>query len=629
MSLLRGAWKLLVGVKDGLVLIFMLLFFAALYAVLTMRPSPASISNGALVLDLNGSIVEQPTEQSAFATFTTGSSVTREYRLRDVVRALDTAATDNRVKAVVLDLDRFIGGGEVALEAVGDAIQRVRDAKKPVLAYAAGYTDDSYQLAAHASEVWLNPLGMAAFTGPGGSQLYYKGLMDKLGVTAHVYRVGEFKSAVEPYTRADQSPEARQANEALANALWQGWQADVSAARPKAKLAAYIANPTTSMTIGKGMAEAAMAGGIVDTLGDRTAFGKRVAQIAGADSGKPMGSYKRIRYDDWVAANPLSTSGEPIGVVTIAGEIVDGDAPEGTAGGATIARLIHKGLADNKLKALVVRVDSPGGSVLASEQIRGAVLDAKQAGLPIVISMGSVAASGGYWVATAGDHIFAEPTTITGSIGVFGVLPTLENALGKIGVTSDGVATTPLSGQPDLVGGTTPEFDTLMQTGIEDIYTRFITLVSQARKIPVERVNEIGQGRVWDGGSARQLGLVDGFGSLDAAVAEAAKRAKVDPGKVRLIYLEKPVDMLTQFLRDASRPDDEDEAAETGSADVLTRLARRQTALLATAIADARMLATGPAVQARCLECATLAGTPKFQQQDISLMTWLARRLAQ
>lgn len=628
MSLLRGAWKLLVGVKDALVLIFLLLFFAALYAVLTMRPNAAAISNGALVLDLNGSIVEQPTEQSAFATFTTGSSVTREYRLRDVVRALDAAVTDNRVKAVVLDLDRFIGGGEVALETVGDAIQRVRDAKKPVLAYATGYTDDSYQLAAHASEVWLNPLGMAAFTGPGGSQLYYKGLMDRLGVTAHVYRVGEFKSAVEPYTRTDQSPEARQANEALASALWQGWQADVAAARPKARLAAYIANPTASMTVGNGMAEAAKASGIVDTLGDRTAFGKRVAQIAGSESGKPLGSYKRIRYDDWVAANPLPTSGEQIGVVTVAGEIVDGDAPEGTAGGATIARLIHKGLADNKLKALVVRVDSPGGSVLASEQIRAAVLDAKQAGLPIVISMGSVAASGGYWVATAGDHIFAEPTTITGSIGVFGVLPTLENALGKIGVTSDGVATTPLSGQPDLIGGTTPEFDALMQSGIEDIYTRFITLVSQARKIPVERVNEIGQGRVWDGGTARQLGLVDGFGSLDAAVAEAAKRAKVDPARVRLVYLEKPVDMLTQFLRDASRPSDDDEA-ETGSADILTRLARRQTALLATAITDARMLATGPAVQARCMECAALSGAPKLQQQNLSLMTWLARRLAQ
>jgi protease-4 len=620
-NLLKGAWKVLVGVKDALVLVFLLLFFAALYAALTFRPMTSSIGTGALMLDLNGAIVEQPAEQNPLAVVGGGSAPVRDYRLRDVVRALDTAVTDSRVKAVVLDLDSFTGGGQVALGTVGDALQRVRDAGKPVLAYATGYTDDAYQLAAHASEIWLNPMGIAAFTGPGGTQLYYKGLIDRLGVTAHVYRVGAFKSAVEPYTRTDQSPEARRANETLAAALWQAWQADVAAARPRARLAAYIADPAAG---GDTMAQAAIAAGIVDKLGDRTAFGKRVAELAGVDTGKPIGAFRRIAYDDWVAANPLPSGGQ-IGVVTVAGTIVDGEAPVGSAGGRTIANLIHKGLAENSLKALVVRIDSPGGSALASEQIRSALLDARQAGLPIVVSMGSVAASGGYWIAAAGDHIFAEPATITGSIGVFGVLPTFEAALAKIGVTTDGIATTPLSGQPDLLGGTTPEFDRLMQSGVEDIYGRFLSIVADARKLPVARVDEIGQGRVWDGGTARQLRLVDQFGSLDAAVAEAARRARIAPADARVVYLETPPNLLTRFLQDVSRPDPED----AGATDLLTRMARRQGVLLLNALADARALANGPAIQARCLECGAFARARPAESVDPSvlrfILNWIAR----
>ena len=261
MRVVRGLWRVLVGVKDALVLLLMLLFFGGLFAALSISPNPRLPGSGALVLALDGNLVEQPAEANPLGSITGSGPMTHEYRLRDVVRALDGATTDGNVKAVVLDLDRFVGGGQAAVATVGEAIDRVRRAGKPVLAYATGYTDDGYQLAAHASEVWLDPVGAVLLTGPGASHLYYKGLLDRLGVTAHVYKVGEFKSAVEPFIRTDQSPAAREANQALADALWGSWLADVGHARPKAALAAYVAAPQGfAARTGGDMAQAARGG---------------------------------------------------------------------------------------------------------------------------------------------------------------------------------------------------------------------------------------------------------------------------------------------------------------------------------------------------------------------------------
>ena len=249
MRVLRGLWKLLVGVKDALVLLLLLFFFGLLYAALTARPTPRLASSGALLVRLDGAVVEQPEDADPLALLSGNGPATRQYRLRDVVRAIRFAATDPAVKVVVLDLDNFTGGGQAALAAVGAALDEVRRTGKPVLAYATGYSDESYQLAAHASEVWLNPVGAVLIAGPGAPHLYYKGLLDKLGVTTHVYRVGKFKSAVEPYILTGQSPEARAANQALADSLWQSWQQDVSQARPKAKgVAAYAGDPNAART---------------------------------------------------------------------------------------------------------------------------------------------------------------------------------------------------------------------------------------------------------------------------------------------------------------------------------------------------------------------------------------------
>ncbi|USU04661.1 signal peptide peptidase SppA [Sphingomonadaceae bacterium OTU29LAMAA1] len=622
MKLVRGAWKLLVAIKDGLVLIAMLLFFGLLFAALNARPGTKAIPTGALVLDLDGTIVEQPEEQAPFAALS-GQSMPRQYRARDVLRAIDEARTDDRVKALVLDLDRFGGGYPATLNEIADAIRRFRDTKKPVLAYATAYTDSGYRLAANASEIWVNPLGGTLFTGPGGNQLYYKGLIDKLGVNTHVYRVGKFKSFVEPYTRTDQSPEAREASRQLLGSLFGQWQDAVAKARPKAQVAQFLNSPERVIVAANGdIARANLSAGIVDKLGDRTAFGQRVAALVGSDTRKPIGNFTTIRYDAWIGAHPLSKAGDGIGVVTIAGDIVDGEGGPGSAHGDTIAKLILNGLATKNLKALVVRVDSPGGSVLASERIRLAILEAKKKGLPIVVSMGGLAASGGYWVSTPGDVIFAEPATITGSIGIFGIIPTFEKTLARIGVTTDGVKSTPLSGQPDVYAGTTPELDAILQAGIENGYRQFLGRVAQSRGMTPERVDQIAQGRVWDGGTARQLKLVDRFGGLQDAIAEAAKRARLDPAKIHAEYLEKEPGFAAQIAASFAEKDDDD---ATGG-DVFARIAAERRGLLAQALGDVKRLATAGSVQVRCLECGGL-GPSDTAGSDARLLDLILARV--
>lgn len=611
MIFLKASWRFIMGLKDVLVLCFLLLFFATLYAALTLTPGerPARVHEGALLLDLNGTVVEQPRTLDPMAALAGGRAPTAEYRLRDIVDALTAARTDPKVKAVVLNLDGFLGGGQVALTRIGTALDAVRAAGKPVLAYATAYEDDGYQLAAHAGEIWLNPLGGVALTGPGGTQLYYKGLIDRLGITANIYRVGTYKSAVEPFLRADQSPEARQANQALAQSLWANWQQEVGRARPRAQIARYSADPVAMAEGAHGnLAQAALAAGLVDKLDDSAAFEARVAALAGkarsATDGAP--TFAAIDLRDYARAHAPAAGGA-VGVLTVAGEIVDGEATPGTAGGDTIVAQLNDALAQGRLKALVVRVDSPGGSVLASERIRRALVAARARGLPVVVSMGNVAASGGYWISTPANRILAEPATITGSIGVFGVLPSFEGMLAKIGITTDGVKTTPLSGEPNILGGVSPEFGRVAQLGVEDMYRRFLALVAGARHMTPQAVDRLAQGRVWDGASARRLGLVDGYGTLDDAVALAAKLAKLTPDEARASYIEPKADPFSRLVEQwMEQRSGGGEGRVRG--DLLARQAIRQQALLNRAVADARRLATGASIQAACLECAAYDG---------------------
>ncbi len=602
MQFARAAWKILVAIKDGLALILLLLFFGALYALLSSRPNIAAVNEGALLLNLEGVVVEEPAAPDIKAFLTGGSrNRVKEYRLRDIIRTIDASAKDDRVKAVVLDLSFFMGGGQTSLSAIGDALDRAKKAGKPIYAFASFYSDDSYQLAAHADQIWMDPMGGIIFAGPGGSRLYYKNLIDQLGITAHVYRVGTYKSAVEPYLRADQSPEAKEASEALYSVLWDNWLADVKKARPAAIIQPYAKDPAGFIkTAGGDYAKIAKSQKLVDSIGDRVAFGRFVAEKAGTDKLQTPDSFKTIKYENYVAANPPESGGSPIGVVTVAGAIVSGDQGPGTAASGRIAGQIYKALEENDLKALVVRVDSPGGSAFASEEIRLALADVKKAKIPVVISMGDVAASGGYWIAAAGDHIFAEPETITGSIGVFAVLPSFEKALAKWGVTADGVQTTPLSGQPDFIGGFSEDLNIILQAGVENNYADFIGLVGKARNKTPEQVNVIGQGRVWDGGTARQLGLVDSFGGMKEALAEAAKRANLKDGEYHAKYLDAPVSF--SWLPFGGIPFVQEKPARINS--VTGWVAHKQRMTLNQALATIRNLMSTDDVQALCLECA-------------------------
>ena len=618
MKFVRAIWKLLVGIKDAMVLLLLILFFAGLYGALSARPAP--IREGVLDLNLNGSVVEQPSRRE-WSEVASGSRV-QEYRLRDLVAALDKAKDDSRVKAVALDLDGFTGGGATAIGDLADAVRRVRAAGKPVVAYGVGYTDDSYALASAASEIWLNPLGAVLISGPGGSNLYFKGLLDKLGVTANVYRVGTYKSAVEPFIRNDMSPEARQNYTALDAARLEYWKQEVKQARPKANVDLFLGNMNGAVAAAGGdMAKAALQAGFVDRVGDRRQFEARLAELGGG-AGSGGAPFKRVKVGSYVADVVNQKPTGPIGVVTIAGMIVDGKAGPGTAGGDTIAKQIEDGIRNKGVKALVVRVDSPGGSVLASERIRQALLEARSKKIPVVVSMGSVAASGGYWVSTPANFIYAEPSTITGSIGVFGVLPSFQGTLQKLGVGADGVKTTPLSGEPDLLKGPSPQASQLIQTGVESMYGRFLGIVAASRHKTPQQIDHIAQGRVWDGGTARQIGLVDGFGGMSDAIAKAAQLAGLgDERSVR--YLEPQPSFRDQLIESLAEQRDDTAAP----ADAFSMMARKPEQQLASVLGEVRSILSGPSIQARCLECPPTAPA-RIEQKDLTLLglirSWLS-----
>ena len=618
MKFVRAIWKLLVGIKDALVLIFMLLFFGMLYAALSARPAP--VKDGVLALNLRGAVVEQPAKVE-FSDIAGGNAV-RQYRLRDLVAALDKAKDDSRVKVVALDLDGFRGGGQTAMSDLNEAIRRVRSSGKPVVAYAVAYTDDGYQLASAASEVWLNPLGAVLISGPGGSNLYFKGLFDKLGVTANVYRVGTYKSAVEPYIRNDMSPEARENYMALGQAVLETWRESVTRARPKANVDLFLKDmPGAVKAAGGDMAKAALDAGLVDKVGDRRTFEARLADLGGKDTGTPAG-YKTIKLASYISDKVEKAPTGPIGVVTVAGLIVDGKASPGSAGGDSIALAIEDGIRTKHIKALVVRVDSPGGSVLASERIRQALLEAKEEKIPVVVSMGNVAASGGYWVSTPADFIYAEPSTITGSIGVFGIIPSFQGTLQKLGVGADGIKTTPLSGEPDLLKGPSPEASELIQEGIESTYRRFLSIVAESRHKSPADIDKIAQGRVWDGGTARQLGLVDGFGGMGDAIAKAAELAKLgDERGVR--YLEPPKSFRDQLFESLAADTDDN----SNSQDAFAVFAGSPQQQLAAALGQVRSILNGPTIQARCLECPSVAPAV-LRPRDRSLLELLEEWLS-
>lgn len=617
----RFVWKLLVAIKDGLVLLLLFVFFGALYAALTVRPNPGPVREGAFYLPLDGALVEERSRISPGAVLLGGEAPRKELLTRDVLRGLRAAADDTRIRAVAIELDEFGGARQPTLEAVGAAMDAVRKAGKPVLVHATLYRDGAYLLAAHASEVWMDPMGGVALSGPGGTQLFYKGLIDKLRVEAHVFRVGTYKDAVEPYMRDGFSPEARSAEMALLGALREDWRGNIMRARPRAQVDRVLTDPVGWLKgAGNDPARAALGAGLVDKLGDQTAFGVHVAELVGKPAGeKHTDAFKRTTLPALLADNPLPTAGKGIAVVTVAGEIVDGDAGPGMAGGDRIAQIIDEAAIGDKYAGMVLRVDSPGGSVMASERIRAALARFKAGGRPVAVSMGGLAASGGYWVSTPAQRIFAEPATVTGSIGVFGVVPSFERTLAGWGVNPDSVRTGPLSGQPDVVGGLTPEASAVVQAEIEQIYGRFLGLVAQSRKKTPQQIDAIAQGRVWDGGTARQIGLVDQFGGIDDALAWTAGQAKLGKGEWHAVWLGGQSDPLQRLLQGMADRDDDGPAR---AHDAVSAAASATLAWQARLGADLDRLLSGRGAQAYCLECAGIEGGLPVARGDAK--GWLA-----
>ncbi len=554
-GLLGGFWGFLVGLKEVIVtLVVVGLFIIVMRSVFSGESAPSVPDGTALVLSLDGYVVEQRTEVDPIATLTDPMSATlpSQTLLRDVLEAIDGAAKDKRIKALTLELDGFAGAGPATLESIGEALDRFKASGKAVHAFGSYFMDDSYYLAARASRISMDPMGGAMLTGYGSYNLYMKDAIDKLKVNVNVFRVGKYKSAVEPYSRSDMSPEAREETQALFDVLWDKYKSDVERARGRGvKMQPLIDGMLQGVPALKGdISRYALDSKLVDTLVSREAFVADMAKLVGEeedDDGLP--SYNQVSMDDYLFATRALTpkKGEKVAVIYAAGEIIDGDHPAGVAGGDTVARLMRKAAKDDAIKAIVLRIDSPGGSVTASEAIRRAVIDARAAGKPVVASMATLAASGGYWIATGTDEIFAQPTTITGSIGIFGMIPTFEKTAALVGVKSDGVGTTALSAANDLAQGFSEPVKALIQSTVEHGYDQFIDHVAKARKLTPERVNEIAQGRVWAGATAQQLKLVDRFGDLEDAVAAAAKRAKLKEWHAD--YMEEPESVQMKLLR--------------------------------------------------------------------------------
>jgi protease-4 len=532
-SIVYGLWRGLDVLRRFLHLIVLLVVFG--FVIGALRGSvPAIPAKAALLVAPEGDIVEQstgdPLERAVEEARGQGHTETLLWDLTDSLRA---AAKDKRIQAVAIDLEKMDSAGQPTLEELARAIHEFRATGKKVIAYGNEMTQARYYVAAQADEIYLDPMGFVLVDGYARYRMFYKEALDKLGVDINVFRVGAYKSAVEEYTRTDMSPEDKEESSAYLGALWNTYQDSITRARklPRDALSKYV--NTLAKTVpaaGGNAAQVALDAGLVTGLKTQLEVEKRLIDLVGADD--TTGSFKSVSTSDYArvahADMKIHADGKPrVGVIVAAGEILDGDQPPGTVGGDSTSRLIRQARLDHNIRAVVLRVNSPGGSVMASEEIYRELQAMRAAGKPVVVSMSSLAASGGYYISAPADEIWASPATLTGSIGIFAIIPTIDKTLGKIGVSVDGVGTTPLAGQLRIDRPMNDESRTLLQSQINRGYEEFLQRVSTGRKKTRDQIDAIAQGRVWAGIDAKRLGLVDQLGSFDDAVRSAARRAKL------------------------------------------------------------------------------------------------------
>jgi len=532
-AILWGLWRGLDVLRRFLHLVFLLVVFGFVFGALRVS-LPTVPAKAALLVAPEGELVEQmsgdPLERAIQEARGQGRP---ETLLWDAVDAIRAAAKDKRIPVLAIDLEKFNGAGQPTLEELARAIREFRAAGKKVVAFGTQFTQDRYYIAAQADEIYLDPLGFVLLDGYGRYRMFFKEALDKVGVDINVFRVGAFKSAVEAYTRTDMSPEDKEESLAYLNALWTNYQASMTRARklPADAISTYVNTLSKAVpAAGGNAAQVALKAGLITGIKSSQEVERRLIDLVGQD--EQNGSFQAVHAQDYVrvahAQKKLHGDGKKhVGVIVASGEILDGDQPPGTIGGDSTARLIRQARLDRDTQAVVLRVDSPGGSVLASEHIYRELQALRASGKPVVVSMGDLAASGGYYISAPADEIWASPATLTGSIGIFAIIPTIDKTLGKVGVNVDGVGTTALASQMRLDRPLGAEARALIQSEIERGYDVFLERVSTGRKKTREQIDSIAQGRVWAGADAKRLGLVDGLGSFDDATKSAARRAKL------------------------------------------------------------------------------------------------------
>lgn len=530
----KWTWRVLNFVREmvlNLFFIFLVLVGVGIWMQIGNGSNSEQTARGALLLDISGVIVDKPSTNHRLGAlgrqlFGASSDRLQENSLFDIVNAIRQAKDDRNITGIVLDLKNFTGADQPSMRYIGKALREFRDSGKPFFAVGENYSQGQYYLASFANKIWLSPQGQVDLHGFATNGLYYKTLLDKLKVSTHVFRVGTYKSAVEPFIRDDMSPAAREADSRWIGELWQNYLHTVSANRqisPQQLFPGAQAIIDGLTSVGGDTAKYALDHKLVDALASSADVEKALTKQFGWS--KTENNYRAISYYDYSLKKPADNGGT-IAVIFANGAIMDGEETPGNVGGDTTASQIRDARLDPKVKAIVLRVNSPGGSVNASEVIRAELAAAKAAGKPVVVSMGGMAASGGYWISTPANYIVASPSTLTGSIGIFGVINTVENSLSSIGVHSDGVSTSPLA-EISMTKALSPEVQQMMQLSIEYGYKRFITLVAEARKRTPEQIDKIAQGHVWTGEDAKANGLVDSLGDFDDAVAKAAELAKL------------------------------------------------------------------------------------------------------
>ncbi|WLE95355.1 MAG: signal peptide peptidase SppA [Candidatus Electrothrix communis] len=565
-SVIRFGWKVLI---TGTALISTILFLAGFGMVLLLfaQQPEVEIENGsALVLAPHGNILEKksPLDPATHLLhILNGTLQQEEFLLQDIISGIRAAANDKRIKMLVLVPDNLKQAGLNQLQDIGREIDAFKKSGKKVISYADSLSQGQYYLAARGDEIYLNPMGEVDLHGFGVFRLYMRELLDKLKISFHIFRVGTFKSALEPFFRNDMSSEAKEANLQWLTQIWQQFCDDIAKQRGLSlrDLTDAVEHLPENLQEAEGnTAQMAINLGLVDGIKTRTEFREHLISLVGRNKKKT--GFKRVGFTDYLetrrpayqapAYQAPGTKEGRVALIIAQGDIVYGDAEMGQIGSGGLTKLLRKARQEKKVKAVVLRIDSGGGSAFASELIRQEVLQLQKAGKPVVVSMGSMAASGAYWLAADADKIYASSNTITGSIGIFGAFPTLEKSLAEIGVFNDGVGTTKMAGQGSLTRPMSEDFRVAVQLNIERGYQQFIQIVANGRGMEPAEVEKIAQGRVWDGATALQLGLVDELGNLEDAVAAAAKLARLPADQTYYFQGEKnPAELLLQRLEGA------------------------------------------------------------------------------